>query len=164
MAWGDSWGRAPGRSPKAVAEAFYAGRPHQRTNCGTDGHSYKLSGLTIASRVWPEHELHEITNALKGLPHRRSLEFSFAGYPTPMTCRHLRALGVDCDTDWFEGRDAHGKFIKVKVALMRGRRVDPNRFYTLEELAEMPEWKRPVEEPRTPRNMTKAMNLELNFG
>lgn len=163
MTWGDSWGRTPGRAPKAVAEAFYAGRPQQRTNCGTDGHQYKLSGLVIASRVWPEHEAHEVSRAIKGLPYRRSLEFSFAGHPTPMTCRHLRALGVECDFTTVFGRSSDGKRIKQTVALMRGRKVDPYQFYTFEELAEMPEWVRPPDEPEANRDMAKAMNLELDF-
>lgn len=163
MTWGDSWGRSPSNNAKAVAEAFFAGRRLTRSNCVTEGWHYKLFGSVIASRVPPEREAAEITKALLNQPFRRSLEFSFAGHPTQATCRHLGALGLEASFTTVFGRDAFGKRASQTICLLNGRRVDPNRFYTLEELAEMPEWVRPVEE-KPVRNMTKAMNLELNFG
>jgi hypothetical protein len=167
MGWGFGHHYRVPQAARDVAEAFYAGKKRTRTNCLTDGQNYKLEGTTIASRVRDEDITENIANALLGRVYRNPLEFSFNGWATQMTCRHLRALGLDCE---IAGEIVYGTrggvAGRVERPLMLGRAVDPNRWYTKEQLLEMPEWVQPVWVPpfyKVVDDRVVPRNMELNF-
>jgi hypothetical protein len=97
--WGGGWGNHVPASAREVAEAFYAGKTKNRSNCRTDGRSYWFvssegNQVEIARRVPEDEQLDQITNALEGRSHRRLLEFCTRGWRTPTTARHFNALGL----------------------------------------------------------------------
>lgn len=62
-----------------------------------------------------------------------------------MTCRHLKALGVDAElaNAWTFGPKG-GRKERYELPLMRGRAVLPSDWYSFEQLAELPKWACPV--------------------
>lgn len=85
------------QSGRDVAEAFYAGKRKIRTNCETEGEYYCLLGTAIARRL---NVPSAVARALEGLhPNPTQLpcesEFSYGGYGSKLTARHLCALGID---------------------------------------------------------------------
>lgn len=80
---------------REVVEAFYAGRKRTRGNARTDGRTYWLFGNAIAQRVPPEDVPEVIAESLvSGRKAPPLLAYSFAGWATQTTARHLCALGV----------------------------------------------------------------------
>lgn len=148
MGWGGGWGNRTPQTARDVAEAFYAGKARKRGNCRTDGSTYWLEGNEIAHRVPDDKVVDEVVKAIEGQTTQRLLEFSFCGWTTEMTCRHLKALGVDASIgrDWKTGPKG-GRGEPFDVPLMNDRLVDSARFYTLQELAAMPKWE-PSFKPR----------------
>lgn len=129
------------QSARDVAEAFYAGKRRTRSNCWTDGMDYVLEDSVIARRVTDDQLPDEIARAVQGLPCRRLLEFTFQGWATKMTCRHLRALGIDAELASQPVYGPRGGVTgRIEVPLMNGRLVIQNRWYTREELALMSPW------------------------
>lgn len=131
------------QAAKDVAKAFYAGRSCKRTNCETDGRNYFLEGNIIARRVPEEEQAAEAAMALLGQDYRRPLEFSFAGWPTEMTCRHLIALGVQARIETQRQYGPRGGVLRgmgLKVPLMNGVKVAAGLWYSPEELKAMPRW------------------------
>lgn len=146
MGWG--WGNHAPASAKCVAAAFYAGRERRRGNCYTDGERYVLQGSAIARREnLAKRVAYALHNNGRQLPPASPLSYSFAGWPSTMTCRHLKALGVKA-----EARRVHG----VLVALLDGKRVDPDRWYTPAEIEALPLY---VEPPRPTRFVNLTMEL-----
>lgn len=140
------WSNRAPRTAKAVAEAFYAGKTRKRGNCCTDGSAYYLFGHPIARRV-PDHlYVHHALAALRSGELLRPLEFSFAGWVTSTTCRHLEALGVRTSR-------AGG------VPMMNGKVVHHNYWYTLAELEALPAPVRSKVERRSSRVCEKTMEL-----
>lgn len=98
MSWGGGWGNHIPDTARTVAKAFYEGRACKRGNCETDGMYYYLENSVIAARenlamevaFKLMHDGREMRN-----PHRGPTLYSFAGWPTKMTARHLCALGLD---------------------------------------------------------------------
>lgn len=139
-----SWGTSAGNGAKAVAEAFYAGKTRKRGNCETDGRTYRLFGKAIAKRI-PEDEISDAVAAkLDGRSVGRPLEFSFAGYRTRTTQRHLDALGIRAS-------------IYGGVTRMNGKKVDSYGWYTLEEIEALPD--DPPKPVRKPRFVNLTMEL-----
>lgn len=148
MGWGGGWGNHSPQTARDVAEAFYAGKTRKRSNCHTDGQTYWLEGNPIAWRIPDDQMADEVERAMFGKVVRRPLEFSFTGWTTEMTCRHLQALGLDAQihTDWETGPRG-GRGNSFYVATLNGRAVQSTVRYTLEELAQMPKWE-PSFKPR----------------
>lgn len=155
-------GAAP-QTARQVAEAFYAGRKRTRGNCSTDGETYWLYGNPIARRIRPENEAEHVTAALVGQPYRAaSLEFSFAGWLTQTTMRHLTALGLDCHVATEFGFGPKGgvdRSARSQIPLMRGRRVSADGWFSPEALALLPVWRHPVWQGQT----KCSNNLELEL-
>lgn len=131
---------------RTVAKAFYAGRRCKRGNCSTDGETYYLYGNPIARRIKPENELEHFAQVLLGKTTRGLLEFSWAGWLTPTTARHLDALGAKpriAREHRFGPRG--GRLPEPElVALLFGRSVRSNKWYSLDYLKTLPEWRHPV--------------------
>jgi hypothetical protein len=133
--WGNGHG-AP-EIAKRVARAFYKGRKAGKEGyCHTDGTTYWLFGNAIARRV-PDAEIPDnIYAALMGQRSRRPLEFTWAGWPTPTTARHLSALGVNAVV---RGR-------KRPELYLNGKPCYANIWYSPEDIEHLPE-----EQPKPPR-------------
>jgi hypothetical protein len=155
MAW---WPhkRVP-QSARDVAAALLAGRPLKRTNCSTDGIQYFLEGTVVARFYTPLAIAKETENALFGLPPPDwgPFGFSFSGWPSDMTARHLSALGIKAEIASYIG--AHRR--KEYVPLMNGRAVSTHGFYTLEQLETLPLWECPSPPARS--SPTPFVNLTI---
>ena len=137
VSWG--WSNHTPRTAQDVAKAFYAGKKCKRGNCETDGREYKLFGNVIARRV-PEEDVPSVIAArLNGERTRRLLEYTWAGWPSPTTARHLNALGVRASR--YGG-----------TARFNDRPCNDCTWYTPEEIEALP-----PEPPKKPR--TKFVNL-----
>lgn len=137
-------GTRGGVTAQRIAEAFYAGRTAKASNCETDGREYKLYGNVIARRVPDEERSDHLALALQGRTNRAFLEFSFAGWTTKTTMRHLDALGVRACTVYENEYGPRGGAKRgAQLALMNGRAVDADEFYSLGQLAAMPKWHQP---------------------
>ena len=146
MGWGGGWGNHTPQTAKDVAAAFYAGRPCKRGNCETDGETYWLFDNAIARRT---DTALVVARLLLNKPEgpKYPLEFSFAGWPTSTTVRHLRALGVDASI-------RHGQ------PLICDRAVARNTWYSkreIDHLLEEPKY----EEPRPSRSQFVNLTLPL---
>ena len=98
MGWGGGWGTGAPETARVVAKAFYEGRPCKRGNCETDGESYWLEGHTIARRVdVPSRVAYMMIHDREQPKTGHKLSYSFAGWPTKMTARHLSALGLNAE-------------------------------------------------------------------
>ena len=165
---GFGYGHGTPQTAKDVAAAFFAGRERTRSNCRTDGKSYELVDTVIARRLDPDEVPTHLALALLGKTYQRPLEFSFNGWPTDMTCRHLNALGIKAEIVKEYSYGPKGGMINpTEVPLLNGRQVSAHRWYTLEELATMPKWVQPPWEgpkfyvaPADPRKVDQ-MKLEL---
>jgi hypothetical protein len=149
--WGGHGNRAP-ETAKAVAEAFFAGKKRKRSNCRTDGEHYYLEDTCIARRIKPEDIPKAIAAALEGMRWgKRPLEFSYSSWPTQMTARHLKALGVNAE--------CYGR--KSPVAKFNGVEVDSNRWYTPAEIAALGPPPPPLPKPSRAeeRRCNKTMEL-----
>jgi len=130
MGWGGGWGNHIPDTARTVAKAFYEGRPCKRGNCRTDGETYWLENTPIARRIKPENVPHYVMGAILGhRTDRRLLEFSYNGWSTKMTARHLCALGIN----------AHVVGIKNPICQLGGKPCSGRDWYTKEEIATLPE-------------------------
>lgn len=141
MGWRRDWGV----THREFAEAFHAGRSRRNSYIAVVDGEYRIWGHAIARRISDEDYPDHIAWALESnLNAREQLEFSFAGYLTDSTIRHLNALGVRAET---VRENEYGPRGGVKagrvVALLNGREVDPGKFYGLKRLADMPKWRQP---------------------
>jgi len=144
------WSNHTPQTAKTVAKAFYAGRTCRRGNCRTDGSYYWLVNTIIARRIDDEDIPEAIIRVMKGIEmDRRLLEFSFNGWPTKMTARHLCALGVNAS--------AFG--LKSPKAQFRGIPVDDTKWYTPEEINEL---RLPPEQPKRLRR-EKFVNMTMEL-
>lgn len=149
MSWNGGWcNHYSPETARQVAEAFWAGKYRKRSNCETDGKVYKLEGHVIARRVPPEDVPEQVTNALRGGKAYPAFSFTFAGYPTKTTARHLRALKIDAEVFG----------IKNPVCRISGKIVDPSTWYTPEMIDELVN---PVPPPKVPRPDKAFVNLTL---
>lgn len=135
---------------KDVAKAFYEGRPLDRRYVKTDGRTYTLMGTVIAMRI-PEDELPQAIakNIVSGTK-LRQLSFTFAGYPTPLTARHLTALGFKA---YVVGR-------KKPIAVVDGHVVEHKRWYSMREVLEEPLLEDVLTKPK-PRPVVDDRQLQL---
>lgn len=157
MGWGGGWGNHVPEIAKVVGQAFYEGKSRKRGDACTDGKFYHLCGNTIARRLTPDEVAERMAMVIDGVKvNHKPLEFSFAGWPTKMTARHLSALGVDAE--------CYG--IKNPQCYLNEKLVDPHEWYSLDQLATM------VNPPPKPKsrlvakepvfiNMTPALFPEL---
>lgn len=142
MGWRRDWGV----THRTMAEAFHAGKERRKGEYVSVGNGeYRIYRNLIARRIAPEDLPNHIAWAIEnGVNAREELEFSFAGWLTDTTMRHLNALGVRAET---VRENEYGPRGGVKagrtVALLNGREVDPGKFYGLKRLADMPKWKQP---------------------
>ena len=121
MGWGgNGWGNHSPQTARDVAKAFYAGRARKRSNCETNGRTYQLCGSIIARRIPDDEVANEVAKAIEGQTVQRLLEFSFCGWPTEMTCRHLKILGVDACI----GQNAGDTLRQIGMAELHRRQVD----------------------------------------
>lgn len=134
MAFG--YGHGTPQSAYDVSKAFLAGKKCTRSNCRTDGEFYILVSSCIARRVRDEDRTENIANLLAGKPYRKPMEFSFAGWGTTMTARHLSA---------FPGINAE---VRQGVCFINGKEVTAGRWYTPEEIAALPVWVPPKPKPK----------------
>ena len=146
MYWGGGYGNRVPDTAKAVAQAFYAGKARKRGNCETDGETYWLEGNAIARRVKSENEIDHFARVLLGETSRGLLEFSFCGWCTEMTCRHLNALGADASLAREYSFGPRGGRLRDSWVrpLLFGRKVDSTGWYSPEYLKSLPEWQHPV--------------------
>lgn len=128
------WGRgnhAP-ETARTVAKAFYEGRPCRRGNCQTDGFTYTLEATVIAIRRPPEVLVDNVAFMLTDEACRKRdmkpLEFTFGGWPTKTTARHLTALGVDAEVIG----------IKNPECYLGGNPASANVWYTPEDIKALP--------------------------
>jgi hypothetical protein len=162
--WGGGWGNHTPSFALEFAKAFWAGETKRRDKyergyragkdepCEKSSYvhvadgEYKLYGHTIA-RCTPHGQEHvELAKMLRGEKHRKPFEFSFAGYPTPTTARHLSVLGLRAEV--------HG--IKSPVCTINGVLVDPSAWYTLDDLRTMKTLKQIQDEERTEKERKRA--------
>jgi len=97
MGWGGGWGDHAPATARAVAKAFWEGRTCKRGNCRTDGETYFLEETAIAHRKDVSLRVaYRLANDGAEMSFVAPEEpiFSFAGWPTKMTARHLCALGI----------------------------------------------------------------------
>jgi hypothetical protein len=153
MGWG-CYGHGVPQSARDVAKAFYAGKNCSRTNCYSTGESYVLLDTVIANRVKDEDVANEVALALKGASARRLLIFSYNGYGTRLTARHLSALGITAEVRRVGPRGG-----RYDVCLINGKRVDPEKWYSHEDLACLPTYEEPTPAPRPPRFVNLSMEL-----
>jgi hypothetical protein len=147
--WGGGWGDHVPETARTVAKAFYAGRTCKRGNCETDGSVYRLENTVIARRIKPEDIPAHVARKLEGyLDTRRELEFTWSGWPTKMTARHLCALGVDAQ--------CYG--IKKPSARFNNVEVEYDRWYTPDEITKL---RPPPIVPKSVRRDTGFVNLTL---
>jgi hypothetical protein len=124
-AWGGCWGNHTPETGRAVARAFYASKTCKRGNCHTDGERYFLVNTVIARRIREEDIPKYVLQVLQdGCTSRRLLEFSFSGWPTKMTARHLCALGLN----------ASCQGIKYPKPMINGIPVNPSEWYSHEDI------------------------------
>ena len=128
MGWGGGWGNHVPNTAREVAKAFYEGRKRKRSNCETDGTTYWLEGHAIARRVKAEDVLEHIAENISRGQKRPLLEFTFAGWPTKMTARHLTALGVNAES--------YG--IKEPRIYLDGKPCEPSVWYSKEDIKNLP--------------------------
>lgn len=133
---GFGYGHGTPQAARDVAEAFLAGKKRKRTNCYTNGEEYLLVSSIIARRVRDEDRADNIARLLASERYRKPLEFTFSGWATTMTCRHLNA---------FPGINAE---IREKCPFINGRAVSPTAWYTPEEIAALPVYVEPVKKKR----------------
>lgn len=148
MSWGGGWGNHAPNTAREVAKAFYEGRKRKRGNCETDGNTYWLEGHAIARRVKAEDVLEHIAQNISCGQKRPLLEFTFAGWPTKMTARHLTALGINAES--------YG--IKEPRIYLDGKPCEPSVWYSKEDIKNLPP-KAPVLKPK-PRE-SGFVNLTL---
>ena len=67
------------------------------------------------------------TSAMSASDKTSEYSYTFAGWPTKMTARHLSALGIKAE--------CYG--IKNPRCLINGKVVDPAQWYSLEDIAEL---------------------------
>jgi hypothetical protein len=144
-----SWGNHTPDTARIVAKAFYEGRTCKRGNCETDGEVYRLFGHPIARRN-PEWSFpNSIAAKFMDRQYAERLEFTWAGFLTQTTSRHLNALGCD----------AHKGYASGKPPTMFGRKVASSWWYTPEELEETEIWKPAPKLPRAERFVNLTMPL-----
>lgn len=150
MGWGGGWGDHVPETARIVAKAFYEGRTCRRGNCETDGETYWLEDHAIAYRIdTPKRVAYRLIHDGAETGVARPLQFSFAGWPTKMTARHLCALGVDAS--------CYGT--KNPSARFRNIQVDCGQWFTPAEIAALqpaPIVPKPV---RAPRFVNMTMEL-----
>src|SRR5574337_1322355 len=91
---------------------------------------YYLYGNVIAQRILDEDMPFFVAQRLEGKVVRRPLEFSWAGWFTTTTARHLRALGVNAS-------------VSGRCAFFDGKCIDPEHahlWFTREEIERMQPW------------------------
>lgn len=157
MGWGGGWGNHAPETARTVAKAFYEGRACKRGNCSTDGKTYWLEHTPIAKRIKPEDIPTFVALKIQGNgPDRRPLEFSYNGWPTKMTARHLSALGVDAEVYGIKNPDCR----------LGGKPCNSRDWYTKEEIASLPKVVAKPVLPRAPRMCAKPdqfVNLTLSL-
>lgn len=140
------WGNHVPEIAKTVAKAFYAGRSRKGGNCRTDGTTYFLYDNAIARRIDNKDLPFFVAQRLEGKVVRRPLEFSWAGWFTTTTARHLSALGVNAS-------------VSGRYAFFDGKCIDPSHsdeWFTLEEIEHMPPWVDPEVELAARRKAARA--------
>lgn len=151
---GCSWGTSPPETAQTVAKAFFAGKKRKRGNCRTDGRTYYLFGVPIARRIPEADYIDVITHALEtGQLPPPKLQFSWNGWPTRTTSRHLRALGVNASVQG----------LKNPRIFFDGKRLPPDKesaWWSLEEIANMQSYEEP---PPPPRPRTLPREEFVNF-
>lgn len=145
-----SWGNKTPQSARDVAAALKAGKPCKRTNCHTNGYEYYLVDTCIARLDEVGMKTDRVARELRGERQLNygPLGYSFGGWPTTMTARHLSALGIRAEVIKRRGRI---------IALMNGKAVDCAKYYTLDDLAALPKW----EPPKPPVREPKFINLTV---
>jgi hypothetical protein len=100
---------------------------------------------TIANRLLDEDIPIMVERSILGEKTTSVLSFSFGGWPTQMTCRHLLALGVNAEIKkGLKYGPRGGKVRSYDVPCMNGVAVEIDRFYTPDELEQSPKWEQPV--------------------
>ena len=147
--WGGGWGNHAPETARTVAKAFHEGRACKRGNCRTDGMHYWLENTCIASRENTALEMAFMLENGRSMhnPHRGATVYSFGGWSTKMTARHLCALGVD----------AYCSGIKKPKLTLSGKPCRSNHWYSLEDIELLPP--EPPPEPKKPR--TQFVNITL---
>lgn len=144
MGWGGGWGNRVPETARTVARAFYAGKSCKRGNCETDGAVYILEQSIIASRIKDDLIPDMVAAAIAGQHVPKMLQFTFRGWPTEMTCRHLQALGVRAtlgkEHTWGP-RGGIGEW--TTFPMMNGSRVNCDAWYTPEQIERLPRWVQP---------------------
>jgi hypothetical protein len=153
--FGYGYGHGTPQAAKDLAEKFFNGGNLKRTNCEVYNGGYWLKGNLIAENITDPAEIaRRVAHKLEygsALPLRR---YSFAGWATDMTARHLNALGVKAEV-----RRVGPRGDRRTVALLNGRQVIPSAMYTLEQLAELPLFVEEVPPPRPPRFVNATLPL-----
>lgn len=153
MSWGGGWGNHVPDTARTVAKAFYEGRTCRRGNCRTDGFAYYLEETAIAVRRPPEVIAANVaamllsetgTIKLSCVP----LEFTFGGWPTKMTARHLSALGVNAEVIG----------VKNPECYLDGKPCSSGVWYTPEQIKALPP-KPPYQPKLKPPHLRKFINL-----
>lgn len=150
-----SWGGGSGKTARAVAQAFFDGKPRKRGNVHTDGTTYFLFNNAIARRVSDNEVPDVVARVLLGEnPVRRQrFEVSWAGWPTATTERHLDALGVP---GAWKGSDSQRNPRPPEIC---GKPVDAHAWYTLADAAARPAWTEPPKRRRAEPFVNLTMPL-----
>jgi hypothetical protein len=140
-----SWGGGNNKGASKVAAAFYQGRKLMIGNARTDGVTYWLFDNAIARRT-PNYDV-SLAVAAKLLGERdiHDVEFSWAGYCTQTTQRHLDALGVP---GTWRGTENQREPREPEIC---GKPVNRRGWYTLRKAAELPAYSQPPKKPRAER-------------
>lgn len=163
MGWfGYGWHNRVPETARQVAKAWMAGKERKRGNAESCAGGYWLCNSKIAIRPMTDEEIaHAVEMTLRhGEPYKiwREPQFSFGGWPTKMTARHLNACGIKAEV-----RRAGPRGKRYDVALLEGRIVDSNGWYTKSELLARPEWVEPVTPRRVRVSVPVPVQPQLEF-
>lgn len=139
-----SWGGGNNKGAREVAAAFYAGKARKRGNCWTDGRTYFLYNHPIARRLHEDDVVKMVQARLMNEHYQRpGPEFTWAGWCTQTTARHLDALGVP------NAHPGSSSQHDPRPPTICGKPVDDTAWYTLAEAVALPEYVPPPKRKRT---------------
>ena len=134
MAWGGRHGDRPPRYVKPVVQAWRENRTmgiskgKGSEGVRTEDGGYYVYNNLIAVHRTEAQRLENMSHIIRGGTASTSeYSYTFAGWPTKMTARHLSALGIKAE--------CYG--IKNPRCLINGKVVDPAQWYSLEDIAEL---------------------------
>jgi len=135
-----TWNNKPDNETRSVIDAFLLKEPKRKGDFYTDGVTYQVHGFAIAKHVEvPVSEA--VAYKLMTNADLVRLAFRFGRYNNPVITNHLDMFFKGLDVHWYGDKP-----------MMNGKEVEPDTWYTLEQLAAMPEYVAPEYMPKPRAN------------